>query len=361
MARAASNDGFEVHVATQVQDGAAAIQAEGFILHPIPYARGRLSPASSLATIRALHQIYRTVAPAITHHVSLQAAVLGTIAAAGHPTVCINALTGLGFSFASPSPKALLTRWMIRMAAAKLFNRKHIVNLVQNDDDRAALAHLGIPPSRIALIRGSGVDVAQLKPQPEPSNLPTVAFVGRLLEDKGVRTLIAAHRLLRAEGFDVQLLIAGTPDPANPTSVSDAEAASWSSERGIACLGHVTDIAQLWSRAHIAVLPSRREGLPLSLLEAAACGRPLVATDVPGCREIVVPNESGLLVPVDDERALAAAIARLIREPALRAKLGARARQMVLERFSAKIVGQQTVALYRSLLQPQTLRPLPPA
>ena len=354
MARAASNDGFEVHVATHVQDGGAAIKAEGFVLHPIPYARGRLSPNASLATIRALHHIHRTVLPAVTHHVSLQSAVLGTIAATGHSTVCVNALTGFGFSFASRTPKAVLARWMIRTAAAKLFNRKHIVNLVQNDDDRAALARLGIPPSRIAMIRGSGVDVAQLKPLPEPASPPTVAFVGRLLEDKGVRTLVAAQRLLRAEGFDVQLLIAGTPDPANPTSVSEAEAASWEMEPGITCLGHVTDIAQLWSRAHVAVLPSRREGLPLSLLEAAACGRAMVATDVPGCREIVVPNESGLLVPVDNERALAAAIARLISEPALRARLGAKARQMAVERFSTEIVGQQTVALYRSLLQPQT-------
>ena len=106
MARAASNDGFEVHVATHVQDGAAAIKAEGFVLHPIPYVRGRLSPTSSLATIRALHHIHRTVVPAVTHHVSLQSAVLGTIAATGHPTACVNALTGLGFSFASRTPKA---------------------------------------------------------------------------------------------------------------------------------------------------------------------------------------------------------------------------------------------------------------
>ena len=129
MARAASNDGFEVHVATHVQDGGAAIKAEGFVLHPIPYARGRLSPTASLATIRALHHIHRTVLPAVTHHVSLQSAVLGTIAATGHPTACVNAITGLGFSFASRTPKAVLARWMIRTAAAKLFNRKHICKL----------------------------------------------------------------------------------------------------------------------------------------------------------------------------------------------------------------------------------------
>ena len=127
---------------------------------------------------------------------------------------------------------------------------------------------------------------------PEPPGAPTIAFVGRLLADKGIRTLIEAHRLLRERGSNVELLIAGTPDPANPASVSAQEAAGWSREPGITWLGHVEDISALWARAHIAVLPSRREGLPKSLLEAAACGRPMIATDVPGCREIVHPRRN---------------------------------------------------------------------
>jgi glycosyltransferase involved in cell wall biosynthesis len=224
------------------------------------------------------------------------------------------------------------------------------VSLVQNPDDKAALVALGVPAGRIALIRGSGVDVRRFVPLAEPHGPPTVAFVGRLLEIKGVHVAVAAHRLLRAQGSDTRLLLAGRPDPANPASVTEEEAASWNKEPGLSWLGQVEDISGLWSRAHIAVLPSRREGLPLSLLEAAACGRPMIATDVPGCREIVIPNETGLLVPVNDAPALAEAISRLAGSPQMRAQFGAAARRLVVERFSSDTVGEQTVALYRRLL-----------
>jgi glycosyltransferase involved in cell wall biosynthesis len=353
MARAARDAGFEVHVATNVQDGAAAIEAEQFILHPIPFARGRLSPRASLATIMALRRVHRAVAPAVTHHVSLQPSVLGLIAALGRPTACVNALTGLGYSFTSTTAKAKAVKLAIGSVLRLLLDRQRVINLVQNEDDRAALMVLGIAKSRIALIAGSGVDVARLVPLPEPAGPPTAAFVGRLLDDKGIRILLDAHRLLRARGMEAQLLIAGTPDPANPASVPAAEAASWNSEPGISWLGHVGDISGLWARAHIAVLPSRREGLPLSLLEAAACGRAMVATDVPGCRAIVIPGETGLLVPVDDAHALADAIERLLRDPQLRAQFAAAARRLVVQKFSADIIGQQTVALYRQLLEMQ--------
>jgi glycosyltransferase involved in cell wall biosynthesis len=217
----------------------------------------------------------------------------------------------------------------------------------------AALMSLGVAKDRIALIAGSGVDAERLKPLAEPQGPPVFGFVGRLLDDKGVRTLVAAHRLLRARGVDARLLIAGTPDLANPASVTQAEAASWNKEPGISWLGHVSDIAGLWARAHVAVLPSRREGLPLSLMEAAACGRAMIATDVPGCREIVVDGETGLLVAVDNAEALAAAMERLAGEPELRARYAAAARNLVIEKFAADIIGRQTVALYRRLLRSQ--------
>jgi len=184
----------------------------------------------------------------------------------------------------------------------------------------------------------------------------TAAFVGRLLEDKGIRSLIAAHRLLREKGVAVSLLLAGTPDPANPASAPIEEIEAWSREPGITWLGHVSDIRTVWARAHIAVLPSRREGLPKSLLEAAACGRPMVATDVPGCREVVIPGETGLLVPVDDPQALAAAIERLIGAPDLRARYGQAARQRTVSEFSAAAIGEATSALYRRLTAPASAR-----
>jgi glycosyltransferase involved in cell wall biosynthesis len=351
MARAARDAGFEVHVATRVVDGAAAIRAEGFVLHPVPFVRGRVAPFGTVATIRALRDIHRNVAPAIVHHVALQATILGSIAAAGLAASTVNALTGLGYTFTSGNAKAMLLRPILSALLRLLLNRPRQVVLVQNPDDRDSMLSLGIAPERIATIPGSGVDVDMLQPHPEPLGAPTIAFVGRLLADKGIRTLIEGHRLLRERGSKVELLIAGTPDPANPGSVSAQEVAGWSREPGITWLGHVDDIPALWARAHIAVLPSRREGLPKSLLEAAACGRPMIATDVPGCREIVIPGETGLLVPYDDPPALARAIETLATSPALRTRYGAAARRLAVARFSAEAIGRQTVDLYRHLVE----------
>ena len=350
MARAARAAGFEVHVATRVVDGAAAIQSEGFILHPIPFVRGKISPLAALRTIAALRRVHQKVAPALSHHVSLQCSILGSLAAIGQPCARINALTGFGFTYISDSLPARILRTMFGLLLRALVNRPHAVALVQNPDDRDNLVALGIGENHIALIPGSGVDTRALQPLPEPAGPVTIAFVGRLLDDKGIRTLLNAHRLLRRANRNINLLIAGTPDPANPASVSNHEAEQFGREPAVTWLGHVNDIGALWARAHVAVLPSRREGLPKSLLEAAACGRAMVATDVPGCREIVRPDETGLLVPVDDAPALAAAIEKLAASPALRAKFGAAARRLVEEKFSADAIGRQTVDLYRRLV-----------
>ncbi len=350
MARAARDAGFEVHVATRVGDGAPAIAAERFILHPVPFTRGSVSPLASLVTIAALRRIHRAINPDIVHHVALQATVLGIIAAFGRPCACVNAFIGLGYAFTSDNAKARVVRRLIGSALRFLVDRDGSVALVQNGDDRAALMSLGIPNSRIALIAGSGVDVERFTPLPEPQGPPTFGFVGRLLDDKGIRTLIAAHRLMRERGIDARLLIAGTPDPANPASVTAAEAASWNKEPGITCLEHVKDIAGLWARAHVAVLSSRREGLPLSLLEAAACGRAMIASDVPGCREIVIHEQTGLLVPVDNAGALANAMERLAGAPQLRREYAMAARALVVKKFAAEIIGRQIVELYRRLV-----------
>jgi glycosyltransferase involved in cell wall biosynthesis len=300
-----------------------------------------------------LRRVFRAVTPDLTHHVALQPSVLAMIAGLGHPHAAVNAITGLGYSFTSTTAKARAVRPLVSGALRFLLNRDGSVALVQNGDDLAALVALGIAKSRITLIPGSGVDVDRLTPLPEPDGPPTYGFVGRLLEDKGIRTLIAAHRLLHARGLDARLLIAGTPDPANPASVTEDEAKSWNNEPGIGWLGHVGDISGFWARTHFAVLPSRREGLPLSLLEAAACGRAMVASDVPGCREITIAGQTGLLFPVDDAAALADAIHRLATTPDLRARYAAAARKLVIEKFAAGIIGQQTVQLYRRLIGTQ--------
>ena len=289
----------------------------------------------------ALRRIYRTVDPAIVHHVALQPSVLGVVASAGKRFASVYAITGLGHVFVSQGGNArvlrLGVRWLLRFG----INRKRAIGLVQNPDDNDALARFKVKPSHTEIIPGSGIDADLFRPIPEPEGRVTVAFVGRMLQNKGVHTLIEAHRILRASNVVYDLLLAGAPDPANPTSIPQTELARWGREPGVTWLGHVADVSSIWRRAHIAVLPSRGgEGLPKSLLEAAASGRPLIATDVPGCREIVIHDKTGLLVPVDEPRALAEAMLRLIRSSAQRIRFGVAARRLVDERFSADLVGQ---------------------
>ncbi len=349
MARAARDAGYEVHVATNVNAGAAAIAAERFVLHPIPFRRGGLSPASALPTVRAIRAVEAAIRPDVIHHSGLQSSVLGSLAALGKATPVVNAMTGLGYIFTSSSWRSRLLKQGLLWLLPQLMNRAPSCVLVQNPDDRDALQTMGVRPDKITLIPGSGVDTERFQPLPEPAGPITFGFAGRLLTDKGVRALVAAHRLLRQQGHDHQLLIAGSPDPANPASVSAEEVAAWRSEPGITLLGQIKDITELWRRCHIAVLPSHREGLPVSLLEAAACGRPLVSTDAPGCREIAIPDQTGLAVPVEDSAALAEAMARLAASPELRARYGRAARQLVEDKLSARIIGRSVVALYDRL------------
>lgn len=351
MARAARDAGFDVHVATSVGSNADAIRAEGFTIHPMPFRRGGLSPFGAISTIRALRRIKRELSPSIVHHVGMQICVLGGVSSLGMTTPQVNAMTGLGYAFTSTAKRALLLRVVIAIALRFLLNRDHAVFLVQNPDDRAALETIGIDPHRLARIPGSGVDTDKLMPMPEPDGPITVGFAGRLLTSKGIRSLVAAHRMLRARGVDVRLRIAGDPDPANPDSVSLEDAKQWNNEPGIIWLGHVDDITSLWRDSHIAALPSHREGLPKSLLEAAACGRPLVATDAPGCREIAIHQQTGLLVPIEDPQALADAIGELATSRELRARYGAAARQLVVEKMSGQAIGAATVALYDDQLK----------
>jgi glycosyltransferase involved in cell wall biosynthesis len=231
-----------------------------------------------------------------------------------------------------------------------LLGAKGASALVQNPDDRAALEGIGVPADRIALIPGSGMDTQAAQPLPEPPGEITIGFVGRLLEDKGVRALMAAHALMAERGAPVRLLIAGDRDPANPASIGESEIARWKARPAVEMLGHVGDIEKVWARAHIAVLPSRREGLPKSLLEAAAFGRPIVATDVPGCREIARHGVNAFLVPADDPSALAGALALLARDPDLRLRFGAAGRRLVEEEFSSRRIGREIVQLYGRLL-----------
>ncbi|HYD64425.1 glycosyltransferase family 4 protein [Azospirillum sp.] len=353
MARAARDAGFDVAVATRVDKHADRIAAEGFRVLPLTWRRRSVHPGEALSAVAEIASLYRRERPDVVHHVSLKPVVLGGLAAmaAGVPAV-VNALTGLGSAFLGKGGlKSRIAGTVARTALRTILKRRNSLLVLQNTDDRDHLVRLGlVPPDRVWVIRGSGVDTGHFAVLPEPPPPVVAGYVGRLLEDKGVRPLVEAHQILRAQGLDVRLLLAGTPDPENPTSIQPAELERWKALPGVELAGHVTDVRTVWTRAHIAVLPSRREGLPKSLLEAASCGRAIVATDVPGCREVARAGENALLVPVDDAPALAEAIGTLARDAVLRHRFAAAGRRLVESDMAADAVGAKTVELYRTLL-----------
>lgn len=352
VARAARDAGAEVVVATRVRSHGAAIRAEGFRLVPLKWRRGSHAPAAELAALAEIIRLYRGERPDLVHHVALKPVIYGSVAAAlARVPHTVNALTGLGALFIGSSAKTLALGSLARIALAPLLNRAGSRVILQNEDDRRLLeSRRLLRHDRVSLIRGSGVDTGRFAPAPEPLGPPVAVLVARMLRDKGVGEFVAAARLLKQRGVHVRMQLAGPTDPDNPVSIDEGTLRGWQSEGLVEWLGPVADIAALWAKSHIAVLPSYREGLPKSLLEAAACGRPLIATDVPGCREIVQEGETGLLVPARNPAALADAIARLAGNGKLRYRLGARARTVVESEFSEDIVVRDTLALYRQLL-----------
>jgi len=350
MARAATRAGYEVHLATRINKDRQSIEDFGFKVHPLNWRRGSLNPLDILSIVREIRRLYRLLQPDIIHHVALQPVVIGSLASAGMPLAQLNSFVGLGSTFASPQLKARMIWTALKILLPRLSNRPRTMVTVENGDDKAVLSAIGLKPDRIFVLPGSGVDIHRLTPLAEPAGTVTAAFVGRLLANKGLRTLIAAHDLLSNRGIVLPLLIAGEPDPANPTSIPMEEIDGWKKRPGITVMGHVSDISIVWQLAHFAILPSRGgEGLPVSLLEAAACGRPLVTTDVPGCREIARPGVNALLVPADDPSPLAEAITRMARDGELRRRFGQASRRIVEAEYSNEIVGHEVVALYDRL------------
>ncbi len=354
MARAAKAAGYEVHVATRLNRGKEVIEAEGFTPHSLSWQRGSLSPTHSLAGVAELRKLLRALKPDILHNISLKPVLLGGIASLGLSSIAVvNSLTGLGTLFVGNHRKSDLTRPLVVAALKALLKRPNSRTIVQNPDDKRFVLGLGVPEASVDLIPGSGVDTQHFTPLPEPSPPITAAYVGRMLADKGVLTLIQAYSLATSRGAKLQLLLAGDTDRENPGSLAPEQLREFASAFGIRWLGHVADIREVWAKAHIAVLASRREGLPKSLLEAAACGRPMIATDTPGCREIAIAGKTALTFPVDDAPALAEALTQMASDAEMRSRFGSAARALVEEKFSAEAVGKATVALYRSLVPPK--------
>jgi glycosyltransferase involved in cell wall biosynthesis len=358
VARAASAAGFEVVVATRVRAHGEEIRNEGFTLRPIAWRRRGDGLRGAVRAISEITTLYRRERPDIVHHIALKPVLFGGIArrlafaCSANAPASIDSVMGLGSGFSATTIAARLRRPPLGLAIRLVAGGSRGCIVVQNPEDRAALAGIGVDTTRIALIRGSGIDIGRFLPLPEPGgDTITVALVSRMLRDKGVLEAAAAIRRLRAEGLAIELLLAGPTDPDNANSLSEETLRSVAIEPGIEWLGPVGDVRAVWRRASIAVLPSTYgEGVPKTLLEAAACGRPLIVADVPGPREVVCPGKTGILVPPHDVDALAESIAVLASDPARRAAMGRAGRKWIESGFTDEIVARETLALYRAAL-----------
>lgn len=347
LAIAARNMGMRVTVVTRVREHGAVIEREGIRVIPFEIARSGTNPLRELGTIARLIQLYRRERPDVAHHVAMKPVLYGALAAraAGVPHQ-VNALAGMGWLFTSKSGIARAIKPFVRNALR--FALRGGIALVQNPDDEELLVQIGVPRSQVRRIAGSGIDLDLYPVQPEAPGPVVVVLPSRLLWDKGVGEFVSAARELKARGSTARFVLAGQPDAQNPASVPAEQIRDWVSEGVVDHLGWVSDMPALLAASHIVCLPSYREGLPRSLLEAAAAGRALVTTDVPGCRELVTDGDNGLLVPSRDAHALAAAIERLATDPALRAACGARSRARAEKEFARDVVIPQTLALYQT-------------
>lgn len=353
--------GYEVLLISPAGPYGDRLRALGLRWEPLPMARRSLNPLREAALLWHLVRLLRREQPALVHGFTIKCAVYGSLAArlVGVPAR-VNAVAGMGYVFTSSQAKARLLRPLVRGLLRLALGGRGARLVLQNADDVALFRQAGlVDPRHIRLIRGSGVNCAQLamaKPaEPPDDGRMRVLLASRLLWDKGLDEFVVAIRQLRRQGCPIRALLAGTPDPGNPAAVPETTVRGWVTEGLLTWLGHVDDMAALLASVDVVVLPSHREGLPRTLVEAAACGRPLITTDVPGCREVVTDGVDGLLVPKGDGEALARAIRRLREDPDLAHRLGEAARVKARSQFDERIVIQQTLEVYAELCDPLTV------
>lgn len=345
--------GWQVVVATHVTAHGEAIRRAGFQLEPLPLERGGLNPWRELRCILRLAALLIRHRPDILHSVALKPVLYANLPALFlGPRARVSAIAGLGYAFTGRDAPRRLLKAGLELALRLVLRRRGSAVIVQNDDDRQLVCGRGLATAdQVTLIPGSGVDLEEWTAlPPPPGDQPVIfALVARMLADKGVIEAVAAARQLRAEGVAVRLWLVGATDPHNPTSLTEERLKAWQTEGVAEWLGQQSDIRAIWRQAHVAVLPSYREGMPRALLEAAASARPIITTDVPGCRQVIDDGVEGFLVPAREAGGLAAAMRRLAADAGLRGVMGQAARARAEARFGVAAVVAAHLALYRRL------------
>lgn len=359
LARKVQEAGYEVHVALPKEPGLEDIVTQGIVVHIIHLQRKSTSLIDQMFCWGSLLQLHRRLRPTVVHHMCLQPILYGGIAArvVGVPVV-VSTFYGFGYLFCTNTIKARSLRQLVTVALRFALQHENRRVIVQNLVDRDfLLSECNLPSDHIVLIRGSGVDLSLFKPEPEPDGLPVVLMASRLLWAKGVKDFVAAAREIRARGIKARFVLAGEPDYGHPSAIPMDILKDWNDAGEIEWLGFRLDMPLVIAQSHIICLPScYGEGIPRILQEAAAVGRPVVATETPGCLEAVHHGQNGLLVSIGDSQALVDALVQLIDNSPLRRSMGTRGREIAVAEFSLEQVLDKNLAVYHSLL-PWSLAP----
>jgi glycosyltransferase involved in cell wall biosynthesis len=349
LAIAARGAGYEVHVATRPGENAPQLRTLGFEHHTLELSRSGKNPFVELMSVWYLWKLR----PDVSHLVTIKPVLYGGLAArlAGVPGV-VAAVSGLGFVFTSQRPGAHTLRRIVTALYRLALGHPNLRVIFQNPADRSLLMDLGVVrPEQSVMIPGSGIDLHEYREAPEPEGEPVVVMAARLLKDKGVAEFVGAARQLRREGVRARFALAGEPDPGNPLSVGEHDLAAWRASGDVELLGFRRDVADLFAASHIVVLPSYYgEGLPKVLAEAAACGRAVITTDWPGCRDAIEVDVTGVLVPVKDVNSLSQAIRRLIEDHQLRQRMGRAGRLLAERRYAIGSVVAAHLAVYAEVV-----------
>lgn len=352
IALAAKEQGYTVHVATKAGKTANEITDMGFIHHNIPLSRSGSSVLSEMTSLLAIWQLLTQIKPDVLHLVTIKPVLYGGIASRFVPVKkVVAAVSGLGTLFLATGAKAELKRKVGTELYRFALRSKKTTVIFQNPDDKQMFIDIkAVKPEQTVLIRGSGIDLSAFSFFPEKlTGRPVVTFAARLLYDKGLTEYIEAIKLLNSRGIAASYRIVGDLDSGNLTSANKKDIERWKSIPNLSIMGYQKDIAAVFRHSNLVVLPSYREGLPKVLIEAAACGRAVVTTDVPGCRDAIEANETGLLVPVKSAHELANAIEKLVTDVALRVKMGTAGRQLAEGAFSIEHVVDQHLSIYKQV------------
>jgi glycosyltransferase involved in cell wall biosynthesis len=353
VATSAKQSGFTVHVATGSGPACQQVKKLGFQHHLLPISRSGRNPFVELRALWALYLLVRKIRPDLVHLVTVKPVLYGgLVARLSSIPAMVAAISGLGTVFVDREETRFWVRHSIKWLYRFALKHPNLKVIFQNLDDRAELISMGaVREETTSLIKGSGISLASYHVQPEPEGIPVVTFAGRLLKDKGIKEFVEASRILVERGVRARFWVAGARDPGNMTSISENELSQWRKESFVEILGHIDDIPDLFANSNIIVLPSYREGFPKVLIEAAACGRVVVTTNVPGCRDAIAPEITGLLVPARDAVALADAIQSLIKDPRRRKHMGLEGRALAEREFAIETVVDAHMAIYRGLLK----------